>query len=145
MLGFNVFAADTDEEAELLATSMQQAFVNLRSGTPGQLPAAACRAIVRALSPAERAMLDQVLSCSAIGGPDKVQAAIEAFVAETGADELMITCSDVRSPGAAALVRDRGRADRRLIDRPVRHAGAQIESPACAAALLLPTSAPIIE
>ena len=38
MLGFNVFAADTDEEARFRATSMQQAFVNLRSGRPTQLP-----------------------------------------------------------------------------------------------------------
>ena len=38
MLGFNVFAADTDQEALLLATSMQQAFVNLRTGRPSQLP-----------------------------------------------------------------------------------------------------------
>ena len=38
MLGFNVFAAETDEEAEFLATSWQQAFVNLRSGRPGRLP-----------------------------------------------------------------------------------------------------------
>ncbi len=38
MLGFNVFAADTDEEAHFRATSMQQAFVNLRSGRPTRLP-----------------------------------------------------------------------------------------------------------
>src|SRR5881398_1572527 len=38
MLGFNVVAADTDEEAQVLATSLQQAFVNLRTGRPGQLP-----------------------------------------------------------------------------------------------------------
>ncbi len=38
MLGFNVFAADTDEEARLLFTSLQQAFVNLRRGRPGRLP-----------------------------------------------------------------------------------------------------------
>ena len=31
--------ADTDAAAQLLATSMQQACVNLRSGRPGQLPA----------------------------------------------------------------------------------------------------------
>jgi luciferase family oxidoreductase group 1 len=36
MLGFNVFAADSDAEARLLATSMKQAFVNLRSGRPTQ-------------------------------------------------------------------------------------------------------------
>ena len=38
MLGVNVFAADTDAEARLLFTSLQQAFVNLRSGRPGRLP-----------------------------------------------------------------------------------------------------------
>jgi luciferase family oxidoreductase group 1 len=38
MLGFNVFAADTQEDAELMATSMQQAFVNSRSGRPSRLP-----------------------------------------------------------------------------------------------------------
>lgn len=38
MAGFNVFAADTDEEAELLASSQQQAFVALRTGRPGKLP-----------------------------------------------------------------------------------------------------------
>jgi alkanesulfonate monooxygenase SsuD/methylene tetrahydromethanopterin reductase-like flavin-dependent oxidoreductase (luciferase family) len=36
-------------------------------------------------------MLDHVLSCSAVGGPEKVASEIEAFVARTGADELMIT------------------------------------------------------
>ena len=43
------------------------------------------------LAPAQRAGLDHVLSCSAIGGRDKVHAAIRDFVAQTGADELMIT------------------------------------------------------
>jgi luciferase family oxidoreductase group 1 len=38
MLGYGVFAAPTDAEAQDLATSMQQAFVNLRTGRPGKLP-----------------------------------------------------------------------------------------------------------
>jgi luciferase family oxidoreductase group 1 len=92
MLGYNVFAADSDEEAELLATSMMQAFVALRTGTPGQLKPPVPR-YYESLFPNQRAMLDQVLSCSAIGGPAKVKAALESFVAETGADELMLTCS----------------------------------------------------
>ena len=91
MLGYNVFAADSDEEAALLATSMMQAFVALRTGTPGQLKPP-LPGYYDSLFPNQRAMLDQVLSCSAIGGPAKVKAAIEAFVAETGADELMLTC-----------------------------------------------------
>ena len=43
MLGFNAFVADSDEEAELLSTSIQQAFVALRTGQPTKLPAAAGR------------------------------------------------------------------------------------------------------
>ena len=90
MLGFNVFAADTDEEAALLATSMQQAFVNLRLGRPGQLPPPV-QGYVDSLGPQERAILSTVLSCSAIGAPDTVRAAMQAFVTRTGADELMVT------------------------------------------------------
>lgn len=89
MLGFNVFAADTDEEAHVLATSMQQAFVNLRSGRPSRLqpPIPGYR---ERLSPPEQALLQQVLSCSAIGSPATVKSAIAAFIERTGADELMI-------------------------------------------------------
>ncbi|MGH6647806.1 LLM class flavin-dependent oxidoreductase [Aquabacterium sp.] len=90
MLGFNVFAADTDEEAALLATSMQQAFVNLRSGRPSRLQPPMAGYAER-LDPTARAMLDQVLSCSAIGSPGTVRQALHDFIARTGADELMIT------------------------------------------------------
>jgi luciferase family oxidoreductase group 1 len=90
MLGFNVFAADTDEQAQLLASSMQQAFVNLRSGRPGRLQAPSPGYLER-LGVPERAMLDQVLSCTAIGSPDSVARDIAAFIDRTGADELMIT------------------------------------------------------
>ena len=90
MLGFNAFAAQTDEEGEYLATSMQQTFVNLRSGQPTALQPPV-EGYKQSLPPAPRAMLDQLLSCSAIGSPDTVAAAIRDFVARTGADELMIT------------------------------------------------------
>ncbi|MGZ5178938.1 MAG: LLM class flavin-dependent oxidoreductase [Ramlibacter sp.] len=90
MLGFNVFAADTDEQAALLATSMQQAFVNLRTGRPSKLQPPV-RGYLEALPPPARAMLDEVLSCSAIGSPETVRQGLRAFVERTGADELMIT------------------------------------------------------
>jgi luciferase family oxidoreductase group 1 len=90
MLGFNVFAADTDEEAQVRATSMQQAFVNLRSGRPGRLPPPVPGYRENA-GPAERALLDSVLSCTAIGSPATVREGLQAFIARTGADELMIT------------------------------------------------------
>jgi len=90
MLGFNVFAADSDEQGQLLASSMQQAFVNLRSGRPSRLQPPVAGYEER-LAPPERAILEQTLSCSAIGAPGTVRRALEAFVARTGADELMIT------------------------------------------------------
>ncbi len=90
MLGFNVFAADTDAEARFRATSWQQAFVNLRSGRPGRLPPPV-EGYAENVGPGERALLDSVLSCSAVGAPDTVRAGIEEFIARTGADELMVT------------------------------------------------------
>ena len=90
MLGYNVFAADTDEEAATLATSLHQAFVQLRTGQPTALKPPV-PGYLETLPAPHRASLDQVLSCSAIGSPATVAAAVEAFVAETGADELMIT------------------------------------------------------
>ncbi len=90
MLGFNVFAADTDDEARFRATSWQQAFINLRSGRPQQLPPPLA-GYLESAAPHERALLDDVLSCSAIGSPAVVHAALRAFIERTGADELMIT------------------------------------------------------
>jgi luciferase family oxidoreductase group 1 len=90
MLGLNVFAADTDAEARYLFSSLQQAFVNLRSGRPGQLPRP--RADFDAqLSPAERQLLEGALVCSIVGSPETVRAGLKSFVERTGADELMVT------------------------------------------------------
>jgi luciferase family oxidoreductase group 1 len=91
MLGFNVFAADTLEEAQYRATSMQQAFINLRTGRPSQLPPPVEGYLGR-IGPQERAILEQTLSCASIGTPEKVRSDLREFVNRTGADELMITC-----------------------------------------------------
>ena len=90
MLGFNAFVADTDEEAQLLATSVQQAFVALRTGQPTQLPPPV-ENFSDSLPLEAKAVLRGVLSCSAIGTPERAREQVEAFVARTGADELMIT------------------------------------------------------
>ena len=90
MLGFNVFGADSLAEARFRATSMQQAFVNLRSGRPSQLPPPV-EGYTERLGPQERAILDQVLSCASFGTPEMVRADLHNFVKQTGADELMIT------------------------------------------------------
>jgi luciferase family oxidoreductase group 1 len=90
MLGFNVFAADTDEEGALLASSIQQGFVALRTGRPGKLQPPLAD-YLQSLPPAQRAQLDAALACSAIGRPETVRKSIDAFIERTGADELMIT------------------------------------------------------
>ena len=90
MLGINVFAADTDAEAEDAFTSLQQAFVSLRSGRAGKLPYPQ-PGYAGTLDAAGQAILGQVLSTAVVGSPDKVRAGVEAFIARTGADELMVT------------------------------------------------------
>jgi luciferase family oxidoreductase group 1 len=90
MAGFNVFAADTDAEAELLSTSMMQAFVAIRTGEGIQLPPPV-PGYRDTLPPQARAMLDHVLQCSAVGGPERIARGIAAFVERTGVDEIMLT------------------------------------------------------
>jgi len=90
MLGFNIFAAESDREAQLVSSSMQQAFVNLRSGHPTPLPPPVAD-YGSDLAPPLRAMLDEVLACSAIGSPATVRRELEKFIVRTQPQELMIT------------------------------------------------------
>jgi luciferase family oxidoreductase group 1 len=92
MAAFNCFAADTREEAELLASSQHQAFVALRTGNPGRMkpPLAGYR---DSLSPPAQAMLDHVLQCSAVGTVDDIAAGLKGFAARTGVDEVIVASS----------------------------------------------------
>jgi luciferase family oxidoreductase group 1 len=90
MLGFNIFAADNDAEAAFLATSMKQAFVNLRSGRPTPLPPPV-EGYEKTLPAAATAMLADVLSSSAIGSRETVRLALAAFIERTRPDELLLT------------------------------------------------------
>ncbi len=92
MAGFNVFAADTDAEAELIASSQAQAFVALRTGNPRQLPPPVA-GYRESLGAQGSAILEHVLSCSATGGPAKVAREIAAFVERTKVDEVLIASS----------------------------------------------------
>ncbi len=89
---FNVFAADTREKAELLASSQQQAFVALRTGNPGKMKPP-LEGYKDSLPPNARAILDHVLQCSAVGTIDDVAAGLKAFRARTGVDEIIIASS----------------------------------------------------
>ena len=90
MLGLNVFAADSDDEARRLFTSLQQAFINLRRGRPAPLPPPA-DGFQETLLPHEKQMLAEMLSAAVVGDPETVARGIEAFAARTGADEIMVT------------------------------------------------------
>jgi luciferase family oxidoreductase group 1 len=89
---FNVFAADTRDEAELLASSQQQAFVALRTGNPGKMKPP-LEGYKDSLPPNARAILDHVLQCSAVGTVDDVAAGLKAFQARTGVDEIIVASS----------------------------------------------------
>ena len=89
MAGFNVFAAETDAEAHLLRSSARKFTLALRTGRPGPLPPPDPE-LEAGLSPQERAMLDAHGACSAVGAPETVGAALEAFVASTGVDEVIL-------------------------------------------------------
>jgi luciferase family oxidoreductase group 1 len=89
MVGVNVIAAATDEEAKRLATSLQQQFVNLRRGTPGLLQPP-IETMDGRWSPAEKAGVEHTLFYAAIGSPDTVGRKLAALIEMTHADELII-------------------------------------------------------
>jgi len=86
----NVIAAESDQEARRIFTSLQQSFVRLRRGTPGQLPPP-IDDIDTYATPQERAGADYSLVYSFVGARDNVKAGIENFLDLTQADELMVT------------------------------------------------------
>ena len=90
MLALNLFAADTDEEAQRLFTSLQQQFLNLRFGTPGLLPRPVSTMDGR-WTPMEQAGIDQALRCSVVGSPETVERGIRRFIERYKPDELMLT------------------------------------------------------
>jgi len=89
MVGVNVIAADTDEEARHLFTSPQQSFTNLFRGARGKLQPP-IEDIESYWTPSEKAQAMNMLSCSFVGSAKTVREGLEGFIAETGADEVMV-------------------------------------------------------
>lgn len=92
MAAMNIIAADSDAEAKYLASSLQQSFVALRTGNPRQMPPPV-EGYLETLPPSAVAVLQEVLSCSAIGSADTVRAKVAAFAERTKADEIIVACS----------------------------------------------------
>jgi luciferase family oxidoreductase group 1 len=93
MVGVNVIAAETDAEAKRLATTQQMSFTNLIRGTRG-LSRPPISNIEDYWSPEEKAQVAPMLARSVVGAPEAVAAGLDALIAETAADELIIV-SDV--------------------------------------------------
>jgi luciferase family oxidoreductase group 1 len=86
----NVFVADTDAEAARLFTSLEQAFLALRSGRPGRLPPPLESADHHALGGSLTQTLD-LFRYAVVGSPETVRVGLQKFIQRTGVDELMTT------------------------------------------------------
>lgn len=91
MMGMGCFAADTDEEARYLRTSMQQTFANLRLGRPGKLPPPV-HGIEDRLPAPILAGVQQALSCSVTGGPETLREGFLRLTAKLKPDEVILAC-----------------------------------------------------
>ena len=111
MVGSTVVVAPTDEEARFHFSSLQQAFLNLRSNRPGRLPPPR-KGFDETLGSLERELLGEALSCAFVGAPETVRRGLEGFLARTQADELIVSgqihdhAARVRSYALLAEVRD---------------------------------------
>jgi len=112
MLGLNVVAAETDAEAKRLFTSLQQAFLNLRTGRPSPLPPPVDDIEARFAAVGMDTTMQGALKTAVVGDPAGVRRGLEAFVATHRPDEIMITAqiydhaARVRSFEIAAQARD---------------------------------------
>ena len=86
----NVVAADTDEEAQHLYTSLQQHFIRMRRNTRGQLPPP-LDDIDSFCEPHETVAVTHMLQCSLVGSLDTIREGIRTWLERTGANEILFT------------------------------------------------------
>ena len=92
MLGVVIIAAESDEEARFLFSSLQQSSLNNRRGQRGRVPPPVADFEAR-LDPYARAILADALGTAIVGGPGTVRRGLDDFIRRTGADELMVTAN----------------------------------------------------
>jgi alkanesulfonate monooxygenase SsuD/methylene tetrahydromethanopterin reductase-like flavin-dependent oxidoreductase (luciferase family) len=87
MVGIPIIVADSDEQAQFLATTPVQMFLNLIRGVPGPLPPP-----TKTLewTSTERDAVAAKLGAAIFGGPERVAARLNTFLEETEADELIV-------------------------------------------------------
>ncbi|HZK89154.1 MAG TPA: LLM class flavin-dependent oxidoreductase [Stellaceae bacterium] len=92
MLGITAVAAETDDEARFLFSSLQQSTLNNRIGRPSRVPPPVAD-FAATLDPQRRAVVDDALGAAVVGGRETVRRGLEDIIAQTGADELMVTAN----------------------------------------------------
>ncbi|MBU8977871.1 MULTISPECIES: LLM class flavin-dependent oxidoreductase [unclassified Lysobacter] len=92
MLALNVVGAESNAQARRAFTTLQQAFVNLRRGRPGLIPAP-IDDIESYWTPLEKSGVEQALACSVVGDLPTVRDGMAAFIERHKPDELMITAN----------------------------------------------------
>lgn len=91
MAAMTVICAETDREAQLLASSQDETIARLRSGDPGKLPPPIPDPDHGALPPQVQALIGKDSPARAVGSPTTVRERIARFVERTGADEIIIS------------------------------------------------------
>jgi alkanesulfonate monooxygenase SsuD/methylene tetrahydromethanopterin reductase-like flavin-dependent oxidoreductase (luciferase family) len=89
MAGVNVIVAETDGEAQHLFTSLQMRFTDMVRGARGYMKPP-IDDIENYWSGHEKVQAQRMLACSFVGTPKSVRNQLQDFMAETGADELMV-------------------------------------------------------
>jgi luciferase family oxidoreductase group 1 len=89
MVGVNVIAAETDEEARYLFTSLQQRFTDMVRGTRGLLKPP-ISSIESYWSAQEKVHASRMLACSFVGSAESIRLQLDRFIQDTGADELIV-------------------------------------------------------
>jgi luciferase family oxidoreductase group 1 len=91
MVGVNVVAAESDDEAAFHFTSIQQRFLGMQRGRRGPLPKPIDTAAMAAMwTPQEKAGVQRMLAAAAVGSPDSVTRQLQGIVERTAADELIV-------------------------------------------------------
>ncbi len=89
MVALNIIAAETDDEAEFLATSQYQSFLNLIRNKPGKIPPPVEDMNV-IWNAQEKALVNSRTGGSIIGSKETVKRKLEEFLEQTNADEIMV-------------------------------------------------------
>jgi len=86
----NVVAADTDEEADRLATSVQQFIMGIVTGKRELLPPP-IDTMDGVWNYFQQEAVEQMLAYSIFGGPETIKRKIQSFIASTQVNEVMVT------------------------------------------------------